>query len=183
MEYVISDTHFYHNNIIRYCNRPFNNVSYMNDFIIKNWNSIVKEDDIIYHLGDFAIGWDKEKYKTKKECYTDLMSKLNGQKILIKGNHDRETDNFYLDIGFNEVYPYLEKGSILLIHYPIIIDNNAKRFMKDELIEFINQFNINKYSEVIHGHIHNSNYKPKKHRNVSIEMTEYKPVKLNNNIF
>ena len=51
--YIISDTHFNHENIIKYCNRPFKDINEMNDAIIDNWNRIVKKDEIVYHLGDF----------------------------------------------------------------------------------------------------------------------------------
>ena len=176
MNYTISDTHFYHNNIINYCDRPFKNTTEMNNYIIEKWNQVVKEDDTIYHLGDFAIGWDKENYQTKKECYKDLMTKLNGNKILIKGNHDWESNNFYLDIGFKEVYDYLIINNNLLIHYPIIINKKSLSYIKDELKLFLNQFNIDEYRNIFHGHIHNSNYKPKKHINVSIENINYTPL-------
>ena len=51
-----SDTHFFHNNIIDYCKRPFVNAEEMNEYIIKQWNSVVKPQDEVYHLGDFAFG-------------------------------------------------------------------------------------------------------------------------------
>lgn len=74
-----ADTHFFHINIIKYCNRPFKSVEEMNEIIIKQWNECVKEEDIIYHLGDF--GW--------KDC-TNIIKRLNGQKFLICGSHDSE---------------------------------------------------------------------------------------------
>ena len=61
--FFVSDTHFNHTNIIKYCNRPFNNADEMDAALIKNWNTKVPKDGIVYHLGDFAWGsinyWEK----------------------------------------------------------------------------------------------------------------------------
>ena len=54
--FFTSDTHFHHDNIIRFCNRPFKDVYHMDEELIKRWNEKVGPDDIIYHLGDFAWG-------------------------------------------------------------------------------------------------------------------------------
>jgi len=72
-----SDTHFGHTNIIRYCNRPFSTAEEMNHIIIKNFNSVVGSDDLVYHLGDFAFR-NHEFYRKQ----------LNGKHFLILGNHD-----------------------------------------------------------------------------------------------
>lgn len=76
MIYFIADTHFYHNNIIKYCDRPFEDVEEMNNYIVKKWNSVVKPNDIILHLGDVGFGL--------KEQLIPLIASLNGNKILIK---------------------------------------------------------------------------------------------------
>ena len=84
MVYFISDTHFNHKNIIKYCNRPYKSVEEMNKVLIENWNRVVKDADVIYHLGDFAL-YDEE----------ELFNKLNGNIILIRGNHDRKSASYY----------------------------------------------------------------------------------------
>ena len=75
----------------------------MNETIINNWNSIVTNDDIVYHVGDFCLSSDDE--------IKNIFKKLNGNIILIRGNHDRKPVEFYEEIGFN-----------VLTHAPIILD-------------------------------------------------------------
>ena len=58
--FFTSDTHFYHGNVIRFCNRPFENVEMMNETIISNWNNTVGLDDTVFHLGDFCLGGSAE---------------------------------------------------------------------------------------------------------------------------
>lgn len=78
--FFTSDTHFYHGNIIRFCNRPFKDVEMMNETIIFNWNNTVGQDDIVFHLGDFCLGGSAE--------WTKILDRLNGKIYLIIGNHD-----------------------------------------------------------------------------------------------
>ena len=58
--FFTADTHWGHRNIIRYCQRPFADVDEMNEALITNWNSTVGKDDIVFHLGDFAMGGSAE---------------------------------------------------------------------------------------------------------------------------
>ena len=121
--FVTSDLHFGHKNIIKYENRPFQNIEEMDMTIIDIWNNTVSKEDTVYILGDFS--W----YKGEK---TNLVLKqLKGNKILIRGNHD---ENFLKDIKFDkslfqEIYDYKEikinKTKIIMCHYPII-DWNGK---------------------------------------------------------
>jgi calcineurin-like phosphoesterase family protein len=75
-----SDNHFFHKNIIKYCNRPFVDAEEMNETLITNWNNKVGPNDTIFHLGDFGFG--------KPDKLESILKKLNGNIYLIKGNHD-----------------------------------------------------------------------------------------------
>ena len=84
--YLISDTHFNHANIIKYCNRPFSDVEEMNKTIIKDWNNVVRYNDTVYFLGDLILS--KNKGKRARELINSI---LNGNITIIKGNHDKFT--------------------------------------------------------------------------------------------
>ncbi len=78
-----SDTHFGHEGILRFepVNRPFATVEEMNEVLVERWNAVVGPQDMVYHLGDVAMG--------KIADSLPVMSRLNGRKVLIPGNHDR----------------------------------------------------------------------------------------------
>ena len=78
MIWLSADLHFGHANIVKYCDRPYKNVTEMNEGIIANWNAVVKPTDTAYLLGDMAM--------SKK--YLHLLHRLKGKKHLIIGNHD-----------------------------------------------------------------------------------------------
>jgi|SRR5580704_5244184 calcineurin-like phosphoesterase family protein len=81
--YFTSDLHLGHRRIIEYSHRPFENIEEMDEMLINNWNSVVQPGDRIYCLGDFAL--------CDVERATQLAKRLNGQKYLIFGNHDKRT--------------------------------------------------------------------------------------------
>ena len=111
--FVISDTHFGHENIIKYCNRPFTSVEEMDNRMIKNWNETVSNKDTIIHLGDFGLG--------NKEYIKSIIGKLNGKKILIMGNHDNWSEQFYKDAGFHTVsrFPIIYDDFYIMSHTPL----------------------------------------------------------------
>jgi calcineurin-like phosphoesterase family protein len=78
MIYLIADTHFNHANIIKYCDRPFQTVEEMNEALIANWNKVVEENDMVIFLGDLCF----------KDDANVWLAKLNGDKVVIRGNHD-----------------------------------------------------------------------------------------------
>lgn len=118
MYFFTSDTHLDHANIIKYCSRPFPNTIEMNAVIINNWNSVVNNNDTVYFVGDFAFS----KYSS------NLFSKLNGNKILIIGNHDKKDVKH---LGWSHVSPFMEIDiagqGIVLCHYAMRVWNNSFR--------------------------------------------------------
>ena len=118
-----ADTHFGHKNIIRVCQRPFVDVEEMNRVMVENWNSIVGEDDLVFHLGDFSVGGAAE--------WTSLLDNLNGRIILILGNHDMNnvSQGFmhrFLDVKMQMLIS-IGKQRIYLNHYPFLCYGGAYR--------------------------------------------------------
>jgi len=114
--FVTSDTHFGHENIIKFCNRPFKNAHFMDLELIERWNSVVTPDDIVYHLGDFA-------YKISGNKIINIIEQLNGKIILIKGNHDGKTLKVNSVHNFFETQNYVslthDNKKVCLFHFPI----------------------------------------------------------------
>ena len=100
--HFIGCTHFHHPNIIRYCDRPFSSVREMDTALVKNWNRVVRERDIVFHLGDFAFG--------KRPL--SWLNLLNGRVIFIKGSHDRTGMPFFV------LHFHFLTNAFLLIHDP-----------------------------------------------------------------
>ncbi len=128
----------------------------MNEYIIKKWNSVVEDDDIVYHLGDVGFGQLQE--------VKGLVERLNGTKILLRGNHDFKIGvNTWKKIGFSEVYKKkIVLGNLLLTHVPT-----------EDVEE--NQINI-------FGHIHDKPldeiFNKNNHVCVSCDVIDYTPVSI-----
>ncbi len=175
--FVTSDLHFYHENIIKYCNRPFNNADEMNATLIKNWNSVVSPDDITWILGDFAL-IKGEDHNEKVAKLNNLAAMLNGSKVLILGNHDYFTDSEYCNAGFRYVHGFEEVGInhhwFTMCHYQMTSWNNS-----------------HKGSMHLFGHEHwRQQYEPKhsiyaemkwseRKFNVCVDANKFKPVNIN----
>jgi len=122
MIWFTSDQHFYHDRIIEYCKRPFKDSIEMNNEIIKRYNSVVKDEDIVYHIGDFTL-LDKEDNYRK---ISRIVSQLKGIKYLILGNHDDFRPFTCVKMGFVSVHTSLEKEGYVMVHDPAAscIDRN-----------------------------------------------------------
>lgn len=118
-----ADTHFFHRNIIKYCQRPYSDPEDMNNDILQKWNQLVDKDDIVYHLGDVSFGGQAETF--------ELLAKLHGRLRLLCGNHDDFIceNPFFLE-RLEWIKPYheekIEGHLIVMMHYPILEWRNAK---------------------------------------------------------
>lgn len=155
MRFFTSDTHFGHKNIIKYCERPFSDYEVMDSQLIKNWNSVVGDTDVVYHLGDLALG--------PSERWDWILKSLNGYKVFVVGNHDRifagekprqreKWDEKYHE-WFDEVYDNYEgltlsDGTVVnLSHFPYEADHmDESRYMAYRLPD--------RGVPLIHGHTH-----------------------------
>jgi calcineurin-like phosphoesterase family protein len=118
-----SDCHFCHTNVIKYDNRPFNDVEEMNEKLILNWNSVVGEKDVVFYLGD--LSFDRGGGNTER-----IVNELNGKIHYILGNHDDERDirklnrfesiSDYINLSVNDLDNPRKKQGIVMMHYPIL---------------------------------------------------------------
>ena len=115
--FFTADNHFFHSNMIRFESRPFKNVDDMTIQMIDKWNKKVSKDDSVYILGDFAFG--------NAEEISKLLDKLNGNKYMIRGNHDHALKDRDLQKKFGWVKDYhmlkYNGLKIVLFHYPIAV--------------------------------------------------------------
>ena len=176
--FVISDEHFDHKNIINITRNDLfgsNDVDAslekMNEHIINTHNSIVGPDDIVLILGDFS-------FKTGIERLTEIVSKLNGHKFLITGNHDKEEKpDIYFRAGFEDVFltPIKFNGDYYS-HYPLNSTSEGDcpntilyNFLRKEFMDSSSGINF-------HGHQHTFVDNGPREKNVACELLDYKPL-------
>ena len=161
MIYFTSDLHLGHRACIDMCDRPFENIEQMNKILIDNWNTKVKKNDIIYILGDLA-------FRIPVVEVNQLITKLNGKKFLIRGNHDKKYDSSL----FEEICDFKEINyngiSFSLMHYPMV------------------EWPKSRYGSIqLHGHQHNKkeyNLRMKKagikRYDVGVDANNYAPISI-----
>ena len=130
--FLVSDTHFGHTGVCRFTRndgvtklRPWDTAEEMDEFMVKAWNERVRPTDKVYHLGDVVIN--------RKAL--GIMRRLNGDKVLIRGNHDIFKDTDYRE-HFRELRAYHVMNGMILSHIPIHSES-------------LGRFGVN-----IHGHLH-----------------------------
>lgn len=119
--FFTADQHFGHFPILRSCARPFPDVPAMNAALVEAWNSVVGPDDDVYHLGDFA-------YKARRADLAAIFDSLNGNKYLLKGNHDHRDVLRLPWKGFLPAIHEMEhEGEMLVLsHYPMRSWNKSR---------------------------------------------------------
>ena len=130
--FLVSDTHFGHAGVCRFTRddgvtklRPWTDPDEMDEEMVKRWNETVKPSDKVYHLGDVVIN--------RKAL--SIMHRLNGDKVLIRGNHDIFRDTEYRE-HFRELRAYHVMNGMILSHIPVHEES-------------LGRFGVN-----IHGHLH-----------------------------
>lgn len=168
MIYFTSDLHFYHRNIIRYCNRPFSDSQEMTDKLVENWNKVVKPNDEVYILGDVTMNGPEAAFAA--------LSQLRGRKYLVRGNHDQFVDKKDWTQQYAWVFEWVkdyyelkwQNQLFVLCHYPFVEWHKSHR----------GSYNL-------HGHQHNKvvyNYEQKlmgkRRYDVGVDANEYAPVSI-----
>lgn len=158
--FFCGDHHFGHNNIIKFTDkngnryRPFDTLQEMHETIIHRHNSVVGVNDIVYFLGDVTFN--------KK--YLPLLQEMNGEKYLVKGNHDCFYPSVYLKY-FKDLYGVIKKHDFVLTHVPV------------------HPSQLDRWKLNIHGHLHADmimidGVPDTRYYNVSMEAIDFTPVNL-----
>ena len=122
----------------------------MEEAIIKRWNATVKPEDTVVVVGDVFLGWSK---KIQKE----ILAKLNGKKILVKGNHDKSNSQM-IGLGFDwscdEMALYIQGERVVISHYPYA----PKKIegLEPYELRFLDRRPINNGGFLLHGHTHST---------------------------
>lgn len=157
--FFTSDHHFDHANFLRFTDdngnkiRPFYTVEEMNETMIERWNSVIKPQDKVWHLGDVTFQVNK---------FARIACRLNGHKRLIGGNHD-DLKNYELTRWFDKVqiWRIFKDENFICTHVPIRVDQFRYKV----------QYNV-------HGHIHQNVIADKQYINICVEQTNYTPVSM-----
>jgi len=160
--FLTSDTHFGHAGVCRFLRedgtklRPWDNPEEMDEEMVKRWNETVRPNDKVYHLGDVVIN----------RRAMNTLYRLNGDKVLIRGNHDIFRDEEYRQ-HFRELRAYHVMNGMILSHIPIHVES-------------LGRFGVN-----IHGHLHANRVKMSngyravvdtRYHCVCVEQTDYRPI-------
>lgn len=168
MMYVVSDTHFFDQNLLgidQFAPRPFKDVAEMNSTIVNNWNSRVNEDDVVFHLGDIAVNYTKPPRVGDEQVY-EILRQLHGRLVLIKGNHDRR-----------DLFKYLASHNYMVAGKPKFEFHDVGKLIKYNhkqlyMTHYPMMMGIAPQILNLHGHIHHYMIPSENNINVGIDAPE-----------
>lgn len=169
MDYIISDTHFNHTNILRFEKRPFQNVNEMNEFMIASWNDKITHKDRVFLLGDVI-------FTRKRDVVIDLLSNLNGKIIIILGNHDKVLYKMFIKNQYRDL-----NGRIYIagqIYEPKVQFQNQNNYEKVVLSHYpIYSWNARYHGRKhFYGHVHSNSINLIENMfNVSADVLDFTP--------
>lgn len=156
-KWFISDTHFFHENILKFTGddgkviRNFPDITEMHERMVERWNARVKDNDYVYHLGDVTFKYDRQ--------FNELMSRLKGRKRLILGNHDKIKGTNLMDwFEKVELWHGFKEYNFTAVHIPLRLES-----LRDGAF-------------CVHGHIHQNMMEDPHYINVCVEQHNYTPV-------
>lgn len=178
--FFTSDFHLFHNNVLKFDNRPFENVYEMHHVIEKNWNEIVQENDVVIYLGDLSFARRED-----KEIVDSMLNRLKGEIHFVMGNHDK-IEEMRKITRFKTVSDYLE----VRITHPIISGVGSSMLTKTETLFCCMHYPIYSWNKshhgsiMCHGHCHGnlhhgedtSFYNNRKVIDVGCMLHDYKPI-------
>jgi calcineurin-like phosphoesterase family protein len=150
--WLTSDLHLFHANIIVYCGRPHANEYEMNQAIAESWKRVVAPGDRVIVVGDLSAG-----VKGRYDELSALIADLPGNKILIRGNHDHQPDEWYVQAGFSQVTDWLYEDDVLYVHKPATSMNTDVISLTEKIQPRL----------IVHGHIHDDRPQIPGHFNVA----------------
>ena len=176
MIFFTADHHFDHFNIIRYCGRPFVGVNEMNEELVRRWNDSVSSGDTVYHLGDFSMD---------KRPIAFFGRRLNGEKHLIVGNHDRwhprkqnhaAVELLYREAGFVslavEMIMQIAGQDVLLNHFPYLSEQPTPGYKLKH--QDLRPKDCGHW--LLHGHVHEKWKVNGRMINVGVDVWDFRPV-------
>jgi len=181
--FFTSDLHIGHHKVLEYCSRPFGSLHEMEEKLIANWNSVVRPDDTVYVLGDFLLGGKPERIR-------EVIGRLNGLKILIRGNHDAEGSRMKA-LGFDVVLDHavmkIAGEQVNLSHFPYRMNRLKELYYEWGYKLFPKRFfrprkfywqlkNDGKF--LLHGHTHSKHKIRGKMIHVGVDAWDFKPVSI-----
>lgn len=173
MKFYTSDHHFQHNNILKFCNRPFRDMDHMTEILIMRWNERVSPTDTVYYLGDFTCN--------NLPAMERVSHRLNGIKRFVAGNHD-PCHSMHKDgkaiARFEAAGWKLEDEALrveiqgtpfLLCHFPYT--NEGEQYVRYQDLRPINEGRW-----LLHGHVHEQWKVKDRMINVGVDVWDFYPV-------